>query len=410
MSRFDAIDDVPVPDQWDEINRRGHDRTSDEHRLLAPQVGRRRAVLVLAVAVLAVAALGVGVLRWTDDDAAVVANDPPSTDARGPITTTGAAPATTLVCPDGGLVATTVPTDAPTTSPFLGGADPYRQVRSWSGIGDIEIELLLPGFDYIDFVGTPTEQVTDPPGMLLLGMDSTNFIGSTGFAGPCESFELRARGGTEAERRRLLLSTVSGFEFDPSLGAVDCGPLSEAPLHTTEGPNAMAAVRDVEPGNLFLSPQFFGGAPPLQTRPDGRCEIRVATRGGLRPTATISGRGGTYALDAVRGFAPHGLDLNENGMVQLDPSASVSVEGTSFSVLVDYWCDDCAQATLTLHYPDDDLTATATTTAAGAFTGELPRPSTPGSYGWITIVWSAGNTDGRGVWTTNISSGDVAAG
>ena len=79
-------------------------------------------------------------------------------------------------------------------------------------------------------------------------------------------------------------------------------------------------------------------------------------------------------------------------------------------MLVDYWCDDCAQATLTLHYPDDDLTATATTTAAGAFTGELPRPSTPGSYGWITIVWSAGNTDGRGVWTTNVSSGDVAAG
>ena len=364
----------------------------------------------MAVAVLAAAAVGVGVTRWTEDDAAVVANDPPSTDARGTVTTSGAAPATTLVCADGGLVAATVPSDAAITSSFYDDADPTFQVRSWPASDDVAMELFLPGFDYIDFVGTPTEQVADPPGMLLLLPDSTTFIGSTGFVGPCDSFELKSRGGTEAERRRLLLSTASGFEFDPSLGAVDCGPLSEAPLHTTEGANAMAAVRDVEPGDLFLSPQFFGGTPPMHTRADGRCEIRVATRGGLRPTATISGRGGTYGLDAVRGFAPNGLDLNGNGMVQLDPSASVSVQGTSFSVLVDYWCDDCAQATLTLHYPDDDLTATATTTAAGAFTGELPRPSTPGSYGWITIVWSAGNTDGRGVWTTNVSSGDVAAG
>ena len=364
----------------------------------------------MAVAVLAAAAVGVGVIRWTEDDAAVVANDPPSTDARGPLTTSGAAPATTLVCPDGGLVAATVPSDAATTSSFYDDADSTFQVRSWPASDDVAVELFLPGFDYIDFVGTPTEQVADPPGMLLLLPDSTSFLGSTGFVGPCDSFELKSRGGTEAERRRLLLSIASGFEFDPSLGAVDCGPLSEAPLHTTEGANAMAAVRDVEPGDLFLSPQFFGGTPPMHTRADGRCEIRVDTRGGLRPTATISGRGGTYGLDAVRGFAPNGLDLNENGMVQLDPDASVSVQGTSFSVLVDYWCDACAQATLTLHYPDDDLTATATTTAAGAFTGELPRPSTPGSYGWITIVWSAGNADGRGVWTTNVSSGDVAAG
>ena len=39
MSRFDAIDDVPVPDQWDEINRRGHDRTIEERRVPAPPRG-----------------------------------------------------------------------------------------------------------------------------------------------------------------------------------------------------------------------------------------------------------------------------------------------------------------------------------------------------------------------------------
>ena len=410
MSRFDAIDDVPVPDQWDEINRRGHDRTSEERGLPAPPAGRRRAVVVIAVAVLAAAAVGVGVTRWTEDDAAVVANDPPSTDARGTVTTSGAAPATTLVCPDGGLVATTVPSDAAITSSFYDDADATFQVRSWQASDDVAMELFLPGFDYIDFVGTPTEQVTDPPGMLLLLPDSTTFIGSTGFVGPCDSFELKSRGGTEAERRRLLLSTASGFEFDPSLGAVDCGPLSEAPLHTTEGANAMAAVRDVEPGDLFLSPQFFGGTPPMHKRADGRCEIRgrlpgrVAAHGDdLRTRRHLRPR----RRPRVRPERPR---LNGNGMIQLDPSASVSVQGTSFSVLVDYWCDDCAHATLTLHYPDDDLTATATTTAAGAFSGELPRPSTPGSYGWITIVWSAGNADGRGVWTTNVSSGDVAAG
>ena len=106
--------------------------------------------------------------------------------------------------------------------------------------------------------------------------------GAPGSWGPATASSSKSRGGTEAERRRLLLSIASGFEFDPSLGAVDCGPLSEAPLHTTEGANAMAAVRDVEPGDLFLSPQSFG-APPMHTRTDGRCEIRVATRGGLAP-------------------------------------------------------------------------------------------------------------------------------
>ena len=279
----------------------------------------------MAVAVLAAAAVGVGVTRWTEDDAAVVANDPPSTDARGTVTTSGAAPATTLLCPDGGLVATTVPSDAAITSSFYDDADASFQVRSWPASDDVAMELFLPGFDYIDFVGTPTEQVADPPGMLLLLPDSTTFIGSTGFVGPCESFELKSRGGTEAERRRLLLSTASGFEFDPSLGAVDCGPLSEAPLHTTEGANAMAAVRDVEPGDLFLSPQFFGGTPPMHKRADGRCEIVVASRAGLRPTATISGRDGTYGLDAVRGFAPNGFDQRgtaRSSSIPALPSAS----------------------------------------------------------------------------------------
>ena len=325
----------------------------------------------MAVAVLAAAGVGVGVIRWTEDDAAVVADHPPSTDPGGTVTTTGPAPATTLVCPDGGLSATTVPADAAITSSFFDDVGAGRQVRSWSGNGDVEIEVLLPGFDYIDFVGTPTEQVADPPGMLLLLPDSTSFLGSTGFVGPCDRFELKSRGGTEAERRRLLLSTTSGFEFDPSLGAVDCGPLSEAPLHTTAGANTMAAVRDVDPGDVFLSPQVFGGTPPMHTRPGRRCEIRSPLGLGCGPGDHL-GRDGTYGLDAVRGFAPTASISTGNGMVQLDPSASVSVQGTSFSVLVDYWCDDCAQATLTLHYPDDDLTATATITAAGAFTGELP--------------------------------------
>ena len=272
------------------------------------------------------------------------------------------------------------------------------------------MEVLLPGFDYIDFVGTPTEQVADPPGMLLLGLDSTNFLGSTGFVGPCDSFELKSRGGSEAERRRLLLSTASGFEFDPSLGAVDCGPLSEAPLHTTAGPNAMAAVRDVKPGDLFLSPRFFGGAPPMRTRPDGRCEIRVATRGGLRPTATISGRDGTYGLDAVRGSLRTASTSTRTAW-----SSSIPMPRSASTAPASRCSWTTGVMTVLKQAPDLALPRRRPHRhrhyhRARCLHGRALRRSTPGSYGWITIVWSAGNTNGRGVWTTNISSGDVAAG
>jgi hypothetical protein len=273
------------------------------------------------------------------------------------------------------------------------------------------MELLLPGLAYIDFVGEPTEEVADPPGMLLLRPEETRFLGRTGFVGPCDRFELAAAGGSEADRRELLLSTAKGFAFDPSLGVTDCGPLSDASLKEVRGDNAMAAISTLEPGGLFLSPLVGGGGPTdLRIRPDGRCDVVVESAGGIKPTVIVSGDEGTYGLDTVRGFAPDGLDINSSGTVQLDPSASVKVNGTAFSVAVDYWCGDCARAVMTLHYPGDDITATAELDGPGAFTGDLPIASTPGSYGWITIVWSSGVGDGRGVWTTNVTSGDFSAG
>src|SRR3546814_19704283 len=129
--------------------------------------------------------------------------------------------------------------------------------------------------------------------------------------------------------------------------------------------------------------------PPRSTRTDtlfpyttlfrSRCEVDVASRGGLRPRATISGRDGRYALEALRGFAPNGVDGGAS-TIQMDVPPSVQITGTEFSVFVDYRCDDCSAATLTIHSPDDDITATHKLTAPGLFRGTLPRPSTPAAY------------------------------
>src|SRR3546814_260784 len=127
--------------------------------------------------------------------------------------------------------------------------------------------------------------------------------------GPCESFELVVGGGDEQVREHALLDVASGFEFDPALGVTYCGETTGPVLAIAEGPNAMVAVRDIEALGIELWPRgWLGSLPSMTKRADGRCEVDVASRGGLRPRATISGRDGRYALEALRGFAPNGVD------------------------------------------------------------------------------------------------------
>src|SRR3546814_18253744 len=103
----------------------------------------------------------------------------------------------------------------------------------------------------------------------------------------------------------------------------------------------MVAVRDIEALGSERWPRgWLGSLPSMTKRADGRCEVDVASRGGLRPRATISGRDGRYALEALRGFAPNGVDGGAS-TIQMDVPPSVQITGTEFSVFVDYRCDDC---------------------------------------------------------------------
>src|SRR3546814_11683336 len=114
----------------------------------------------------------------------------------------------------------------------------------------------------------------------------------------------------------------------------------------------------------------------MTRRADGLCEVDVASRGGLRPRATISGRDGRYALEALRGFAPNGVD-GDASTIQMDVPASVQITGTEFSVFVAYSSDDCTEAILPTPYPDYDITPTAKVTAPGMLTGPPHGPSPP---------------------------------
>src|SRR3546814_11211599 len=114
----------------------------------------------------------------------------------------------------------------------------------------------------------------------------------------------------------------------------------------------------------------------MTKRADGRWEVDVASRGGLRPRATISGRDGRYALEALRGFAPNGVDGGAS-TIQMDVPPSVQITGTEVSVFVDYRCAYCSEANLTTHSPDADITQTAQTTPTGRARGPYPRPHPP---------------------------------
>lgn len=93
---------------------------------------------------------------------------------------------------------------------------PEHQVWSWTE-GDIDVELLVPSRLYRDFVGERTEEIGD--GLVWFRDDgATHYLGTTGIEAPCDCYELKAVGGTEADRRDLLLDLADDLRWDRSLG------------------------------------------------------------------------------------------------------------------------------------------------------------------------------------------------
>src|SRR3546814_16257768 len=96
-----------------------------------------------------------------------------------------------------------------------------------------------------------------------------------------------------------MFDVASGFAVEPALEVTYCGETTGPVLAIAEGPNAMVAVRDIEALGIALWPRgWLGSLPSMTKRADGRCEVDVPSRGGLRSRAPISGIDGRSALHA----------------------------------------------------------------------------------------------------------------
>lgn len=70
----------------------------------------------------------------------------------------------------------------------------------------------------------------------------------------------------------------------------------------------------------------------------------------------------------------------------------------NISVDLDYWCDDCAEATLTISYPEQDITESVTVSRKSTFALVLPSPPPRDPSGLQVIVYRTAAGDVRGVF------------
>lgn len=246
MSRFDemlaGLERVPVPDQWDDILDRSEEVDAAPVLELAPHTGARagaRVWLAAAACVLVVAA-GAGLVALNRD--ADETDPPPATTPTTVLEATQSA-APVLACSGSELHAGSIADDA-TEGGSIFEITPYQELRpsvtwSWT-VDDLDVQLVVPGIPWTDFVGERTEPLTDPEGTLAYMTDPTgeretvHAIVRTGMPSPCAWSEVVVAGGTEEERVAAALAAVESLrweEVDASAVTDEASRRSQALAH-----------------------------------------------------------------------------------------------------------------------------------------------------------------------------------
>jgi len=356
MTRFDALDQVPAPDQWQEILDRS------EAALPGPiaRAARARVAWWLAAAAILVVALIAATALALGDRKAPVSD---GTDRS--VVTTEDEPL--LTCPDGSLLAGTVPPDAESKPSASGEIATARSLAfSWSHDG-MGVELLVPGIPYIDFVGERTEEVAEPRGLLYFpqGSSETRFISWSGLGTSCGGYELTATGRDEAARRRLVLDLAEGMRWASAHPATtDCGPMARAVETRTGRSLEEAFAAGPAPwtvlGDLRLEPKLG----TVLRSSGGRCSVLVTTTEGLPLRLEVSGSDGEFGIASV------------SSLSQRPVSLTVRPEGRQVVVHLDYWCGGCTQATVAVDVLGRELSGTVT--VGGNTEARVDLPQAPG--------------------------------
>ncbi|MBK5223371.1 MAG: hypothetical protein JJE52_10955 [Acidimicrobiia bacterium] len=247
MKSFDDIEDVPVPDQWDDIVRRAEDGEIP----LVSDSDRRRARWPLGVVAAAAGVMTiVGGLAAIDrsGDQQVATVDTSTVDS--PADPSPAPDLPVLACSGGELSAGSVPEGAE-----LGGAPLYtaslvQGTATWAWfVGDQQVQLNVPSIPWAD-EGHPADTVDEPAGTILHQPASTLFVGSSGLPaeGGCDSYDVMVAGGTPDEEASLARDVARSLRWEPvdifSRGGVH--DVATARAETVSSVGGIAA----EPGRL----------------------------------------------------------------------------------------------------------------------------------------------------------------
>lgn len=214
MSRFDDIDLVDVPDQWDDIVQR-----ADQVPLPLVEPSRHRGWLIgggVAASVIVVAFVA-GVLsldRSADDETVTV--DTEVVESSAP----------ELACSSGELAAGSIPDDAVFGEGSIWPVEEFADIRTtatWSWkVDGLDVQLMVPGIVWIDLVGERFEYLTgDLEATVVYGGDESgegtvHVIAASGLAGPCDRFEVVVAGGTEPERKAVALDAAESLQWSPT--------------------------------------------------------------------------------------------------------------------------------------------------------------------------------------------------
>ncbi|MEQ1786258.1 MAG: META domain-containing protein [Acidimicrobiales bacterium] len=245
-----ALDDVPAPDLWSEVERRAAGASvvaleADDHRTRRP--GRWLA----AVAAVAVAAVGVATVLVDDDGDQGLEMSP---------TTTAPEPGTTVEGPDClvGISGEPIMMEEGSADPplFGTGGQPEGQLVTHTMLGTQVAELHVPGLVLDDLLGERVEEVELRRGTATVwfGADFVQVRWFSGAQEPCESFTVTVAGGTEDGNRHAAVDFAERILL-PS----DLGDLAAASLEGTDWALESSTVAGVTTDGSGLPFAFAGG-------------------------------------------------------------------------------------------------------------------------------------------------------